>query len=132
LPQVPLGVKDVAVTGNVRAGRVLARPEAHAAVGDGVVGLKAATLQVQQVRAPGGLVAMILVGQKVTVGGTGVDAHQHRLAGLEDLVVNADTNGRQVLGLVDVAGRAAASWRIVWMEPSDGASSSSKSDCTTA
>ena len=47
---------------------------------------------------------MVLDAQEITIGGAGVEAHQDGPAGLEDLVVDADADGREVLGLVDEAG----------------------------
>ena len=51
-------------------------------------------MQLQQADAPGVAVAVLFLAQQVAVGGGDIDADQHRLAGLEDLVVGADADGR--------------------------------------
>src|SRR5262249_54694445 len=60
-------------------------------------GGKAAASQLQQAGAPGVAVAMVFLTQKVAIRGMDTGPDQHRLFGLEDLVMRADADGGQVL-----------------------------------
>ena len=66
-----------------------------ACVGDGGIGIEALIDQLQQAHAPGVGVAMVLQAKQVAIGRRGIDAHEHRLTGLEDLVVGADARRRR-------------------------------------
>ena len=103
-PQIPLGMEDVPMAGNRRPGGGLPGPQTLAAVGDRVVEGQSVVAQIQQMNAPGGLVAVVFGRQQVTVGALHVDAHQDRPMGLVDLVVGPDANGTQILVVADGAG----------------------------
>src|SRR5262249_61032523 len=75
-----------------------------AEVGDDGLRGEAALGQFQQPHPPGLGVAVLLLTQQVTEGRGGVDAHQDRPTGLEDLVVGTDADPRQVVGGGDRSG----------------------------
>ena len=60
--------------------------------------------QFQQPDAPGIGVAMLFQTQQETEGGFGIDPHQDGIAGLEDLIEQADEDAGEVVLLVDFAG----------------------------
>ena len=97
-------VEDIAATGDLGQRRGLAGAEAGAEVGDDGLGGEAALGQFQQPHPPGVGVAVLLLTQQVAEGGGGIDAHQDRVAGLEDLVMGPDADGGQVVRAVDLAG----------------------------
>ena len=83
----------------------MAGAEPAAGVGDGGLGGEAPVDQLQQAHAPGVGVAMVLQAQQVAVGRGGIDAHEDRVAGLEDLVMGPDADAGQVVRSVDRPGR---------------------------
>ena len=58
----------------------------RACIGDGPLGLEALIHQIEQADAPGVGIAMVLQTQQKAIGRVGVDTHEHRLLGLENLV----------------------------------------------
>ena len=85
-------VEDIAATGDLGHRQGLAGAEAGAEVGDDGVGGEAALGQFQQPHPPGVGIAVLLLAQQVAERGGGVDAHQDRVAGLEDLVMGPDAD----------------------------------------
>lgn len=77
-------------------------PQGEATIGDGSFGVEAALNQFQQADPPGVGVAMLFLTQEIAVGGIGSDADQDGISGLEDLVVQANADSRQI-GLSVVA-----------------------------
>ena len=94
--QIADDVEDIALAGDIRQGLGLAGAEAAAGVGDGGLGIEALIDQFEQADAPGVGVAMFLQAEQVAIGRGRVDTHEHRLAGLEDLVVGPDADASQV------------------------------------
>ena len=102
--QIALGVEDISVARDLATpGGGLPGTKGLAAVGDDAFRAEALVAQVQQMHAPGRLVAMVLGRQQVAVRREDIGADENRLAGLVDLIVGADGNGPQVLGVVDPA-----------------------------
>jgi hypothetical protein len=97
-------VEGVTAAGDLGQGQFVPGHEAAAAVADNRPGCQALLLQLQQAEAPGVGIAMRFRAQQVAVGGSDIDADQHRLARLEDLVVGTDSDPRQVLLPVAGAG----------------------------
>ncbi len=97
-------VKHIAVARRLIApGRPLSGAQALPGIGDRVVRLQPACTGVEQMHTPGIGVAMLFRNQKVAVSGRGINAGQNRCRALEDLVVQADANTRQILPVVDNA-----------------------------
>ena len=119
IPQVPLGVEHVPVTGNALPGRRLTGPQSRSAVGHGVVRTQGLGRQLQQANAPSGLVAMVLFAQQVAIGALDIRADKDGLPGLVYLVVRPDANPAEVLSLVDIRAWPAAVCRMLWMVPTD-------------
>ncbi len=88
-------MEDVAATRDRGQRRGLAGAEAGAEVGDDGLGGEAAVGQFQQPHPPGIGVAVLLLTQQVAEGAGGIDAHQDRAAGLEDLVMGPDADSSQ-------------------------------------
>jgi hypothetical protein len=97
-------VEHVTVTGLVAPGRLLSCAQTLARIGDRMVGIQSLLCSVEQMNAPGVGVAMFGRGKQIAVGRSGVDTGEHRLGALEDFVMQADTNLRQILAAVDCAG----------------------------
>ncbi len=97
-------MEDIAATGDLGQRQGLAGAEAGAEVGDDGVGGEAVLGQFQQPHRPGVGIAVLLLAQEVAERGGGVDTHQDRVAGLEDLVMGSDADGGQVVRVVDRAG----------------------------
>jgi site-specific DNA recombinase len=97
------GVEHVAVARRVAPGRLLPGAQAPPGIGDGVIGPQPPLGGVEQVHAPGVGVTMLLRRQEIAVRRLGVDAGQHGCCTLEDLVMQAHANARQVLLGVDRA-----------------------------
>ena len=55
-------------------------------------GVEALIDQLEQAHAPGFGVAMVLQTQQVAIGRRRIDAHEHRVTGLEDLIVGTDAH----------------------------------------
>ena len=102
--QLVQDVEDVAAPGDVGQGQRLPGLETAAGVTDDGLRREAVRLQLQQADAPGDGVALLLQAQQVAERGADIDADQHRLVRLEDLVVGADADGRQVVLLVEGLG----------------------------
>jgi hypothetical protein len=98
-----LDVEHVTMARRVAPGRLLPGAQAPPGIGDGVVGPQPPLGGVEQVHAPGVGVTMLLRHQEVAVGRPGIDAGQHGCCTLEDLVVQAHANARQVWLVVDHA-----------------------------
>ena len=79
----------------------LAGTEPAAGVGDGGLGIEALVDQLQEAHAPGYGVAMVLQAEQVAIGRGGIDADEHWVDGLKDLVVGPDANGGQVVTSAD-------------------------------
>ena len=86
--QVADDVEDIASTGDLGQGQALAGTEAAAGVGDGGLGIEALVDQLQEAHTPGIGVAMILQAEQIAIHRRGIDAHEHRVAGLKDFVVS--------------------------------------------
>src|SRR5262249_41677954 len=76
-----------------------------ARVGDHEVRVKTTLLQFQQAQAPGVRVSMLFETEQITIAGPGIDPDEHRLAGLENLVMGADPDAAKVLSFVYLASR---------------------------
>ena len=94
-------VEDVAVAGLVAPSGGLARAQSGARIGDGVVRIESLGRSVEQVQAPGIGVTVFDALQPIAVGRGRVDASEHGSSALEDLVVQADPHGRQILRPVE-------------------------------
>jgi len=70
-------------------------------VGDRVIGIKSLRFGIEQMYRPAISVPMLGIRQKIAIGGSRIDASQHRRGTLEDFVMQADTNCRQILGSID-------------------------------
>ena len=101
LLQVAEDVEDVAPAGDLGQGQGLAGTQPAAGVGDGGLGIEALVDQLQQAHAPGLGVAMVLQAQQVAIGRGRIDADEHRVAGLKDLIVGPDANAGQVVTSAD-------------------------------
>jgi hypothetical protein len=102
-PALALDVEHVAVARRVAPGRLLPGAQAPPGIGDGVIGPQPPLGGVEQVHAPGVGVTMLLRRQEIAVRRLGIDAGQHGCCTLEDLVVQAHANAREVLLSVDRA-----------------------------
>ena len=80
------------MAGDIRQGLSLTGAETATCVGDGCLGIEALIDQIEQADAPGVGVAMFLQTKQVAIGRGRVDTHEHRLAGLENLVVGSDAD----------------------------------------
>ncbi len=98
-------MEDIAATGDLGQRQILAGAQAGAEVGDGGLGGEAAFGQFQESHPPGVGVAVLFRAQQVAEGGSGVDAHEDRPSGLEDLVMGPDADAGQVVGAIDLLGR---------------------------
>ena len=86
------------------SGRAKAWPaQSRACVGDGGIGVEALIDQLQQAHAPGFGIAMVLQAKQVAIGRRGIDAHEHRLTGLKDLVMGADADADEIVATGDRA-----------------------------
>ena len=92
-----LDVKHIAMARRVVPGGPLPGAQALPGIGNRVVRLQSLLGGVEQMHAPGVGVAMLRRSQEIAVGRRGIDAGQHRRRTLEDLVVQAHANARQVL-----------------------------------
>ena len=81
----------IAVARLVAPGGDLARAQPGARVGPGVIAIEPLLGSVQQVHAPGVSVALLDALRQLAIGRSGIDAGQHRLLALEDLVVQTPT-----------------------------------------
>ena len=132
LLQVAEDVEDVAPAGDLRQGESLAGTEAAAGVGDGGLGIEALVDQLQQAHAPGYGVAMVLQAEQVAIGRGRIDADEHRVEGLKDLIVGPDANGGQVVTSADGPSRFdGAVHDIVHGPQGDMKSKRSRSNSTT-
>lgn len=100
-----LDVEDVAVAGLVAPGGLLSGAQPLARIGDRAVGIQTLQRSVEQMNSPGVGIAMFDCGKQIAVGQPGVDTGEHGLGTLEDFVVQADTNWRQIYAAIDRAGR---------------------------
>ncbi len=91
------------MAGRVTPGGPLSGTQALPGIGNGVVGPQCLRSSVEPVHAPSVCVATVFHGQKIAVGRCRIDAGQYRCRTLEDLIMQADPNARQVLALVDRA-----------------------------
>jgi hypothetical protein len=98
-----LDVEHVAMAGRLPPGRLLPGTQALPGISDRVVGPQPLRSGVEQVHAPAVGVAAVLGGEELAVGRVGIDAGQHGRGALEELVVQAHPNARQLLALVDRA-----------------------------
>ena len=80
--------------------------ESRAEIGDVGLGSEALVDQFQQPDAPGIGVAMLFRTQQEAEGGFGIDPHEDRIAGLEDLIEKTDENAGEVVLLVGCPGRS--------------------------
>ena|SRR5208283_4566270 len=67
-------------------------------VGDRVIGIKSLRISIEQMYRPRISVAMLGIRQKIAIGGSRIDASQHRHGTLEDFVMQADPNCGQIRG----------------------------------
>jgi len=98
-----LDVEHVAVARRVAPGGLLPGAQALPGIGDRIVRIEPLRGGIQQVHAPGVGVAVALRRQEIAIRRLGIDTGQHGRGALEDLVVQAHTNARQVLVVVDRA-----------------------------
>jgi hypothetical protein len=75
--------------------------EATAGVGDGGLRIEALVDQLQEAHTPGDGVAMVLQAEQVAIGRGRVDADEHRMVGLKELIVGPDANAGQVAPSAD-------------------------------
>jgi hypothetical protein len=87
----------------VAPGSPLSRTQTLLGIGDGILRTKPLPSGIQQMHAPGVSVAMRLRSQQIAIRRVGIDASQHGLSTMEDLIVQAHPNAGQVLLTVDDA-----------------------------
>ena len=92
------------MTGLVTPGGLLSGAQSLARVGDGVIGIQTLLESIEQMNSPGVGVAMFNCGKQIAVARPGVDTGEHGLRAMENFVVQADANWRQVDAAVDGAG----------------------------
>jgi hypothetical protein len=68
-----------------------------------MIGIKSLRIGIEQMYRPRIRVPMLGIRQKIAIGRSRIDASQHRHGTLEDFVMQADTNCRQILGSIDGA-----------------------------
>ncbi|OXJ06570.1 hypothetical protein [Burkholderia sp. AU6039] len=99
-----LDMEHIAVAGCLTPGSPLPGAQALARIGNRVLGCEPLLLGIEQAHAPRVTIAVVLGGQQVTVGRIRIDAGQHRAITVEDLVMQAHANAREVLLPVDRPG----------------------------
>ena len=77
-------------------GQGLAGTEAVAGVGNDRLGIETLVNQLQQPHAPCVSVAMVFQAEQVALDRGRIDADEHRVAGLKDLIMDPDANAGQV------------------------------------
>src|SRR5450631_2960065 len=87
----------------VAQSRFLTGPRSLPRVGDRLIGIKSLRIGVEQMYRPRIGAPMLGIRQKMAIGGSRIDASQHRHGTLEDFVVQANTNCGQILGTIDGA-----------------------------
>ena len=127
-------MEHIALAGDIRQGLSLTGAETAAGVGDGCLGIEALIHQLQQADAPGVGIAMLLQTQQIAIGRGGIDTHEHRLAGLENLVVGSDRGRRakSTLRLIARAGSTALATMLCTVPREMRQSKRSRSSSTTA
>src|ERR1019366_8555965 len=83
--------------------RFLTGPQSLPRVGYRVIGVKSLRIGVKQMHRPRIRVPVLGIRQKIAIGGSRIDASQHRHGTLKDFVMQSDTNCRQILGSIDGA-----------------------------
>jgi hypothetical protein len=102
LAQLEFGMEHIPIARDfVPPGGGLSGAKGLSAVGYDAFGMEALIAQVQQVNAPGRLVAMLLDGQQIAVRRADIGPDENRPTCLVDLIVRPDGNGREILGVVD-------------------------------
>jgi hypothetical protein len=96
-----LDVKHIAMAGRVVPGGLLPGAQALPRIGNRIVRLQPLPGGVKQMHAPGVGVAMVRCRQQIAVSRLGIDPGQHRHCALEELIVQAHTNGGEVRFMVD-------------------------------
>ena len=91
------------MAGLVAPGRLLSGAQSLARIGDRVDGIQTLPRSIEQMNSPSVGVAMFGGGKQIAVGRPGVNTGQHGLGTLENLVVQADSNWREVDAAVDGA-----------------------------
>ena len=126
-------MENIALAGDIREGLSLTGAETATRIGDGCLGIEALIDQIEQADAPGVGVAMFLQTQQVAIGRGRVDTHEHRLAGLEDLVVGSDADASQVARpLIARAGSTALRTMLCTVPREMRQSKRSRNNSTTA
>src|SRR5208282_5721451 len=95
-----LNVEDIAMAWGVGQSCYLTGPQSLPRVGDRVIGIKSLRIGIEQMYRPRISVPMLGIRQKIAIGGSRIDASQHRHGTLEDFVMQANTNCRQILGSI--------------------------------
>ena len=125
-------MENIASAGDIRQGLSLTGADATR-VGDGCLGIEALIDQLEQADAPGVGVAMFLQTQQVAIGRRGVDTHEHRLTGLEDLVVGSNADAaKSKRRLIARAGSTALVTMLCTVPREMRQSKRSRSSSTTA
>ena len=99
-PHVVQRMKNISAAGNSRESFFVPGAKPPAEIGDVSIGSVALVDQFEQPDAPGIGVAMLFRTQQEAEGGLGIDPHQDRIAGLEDLIEKTDENAGEVVLLV--------------------------------
>ena len=94
LLQIGEDVEHIALAGDMGKSLGYTGAKTRAGIGDGPLGLEALSHQIEQVDAPGVGIAMLLQTQQKAIGRVGVDTHEHRLLGLENLVEGSIVDAR--------------------------------------
>ena len=87
----------------VAQSRFLTGPQSSPRVGYRMIGIKSLRIGIEQMYRPRIRIPMLGIRQKIAIGRSRIDASQHRHGTLEDFVMQADTNCRQILGSIDGA-----------------------------
>ena len=98
-----LDVKHIAVARRIRPSLLLSCAQPTARVGNGELGIQPLRAGLQQMHAPSVGVTMLDRFKKIAVRRGRIDTGEHRLAALEDLVMQAHFNRRQIDDAVDDA-----------------------------
>uniref|UniRef100_UPI001589ED68 hypothetical protein n=1 Tax=Burkholderia ambifaria TaxID=152480 RepID=UPI001589ED68 len=96
-----LDVEHIAMAGRLAPSDPLSGAQPLGRIGNRVCGCETLLCGLEQVHAPGVAITMVLGDQQVTVGRICIDARQHRAITVEDLVMQAHADAREVLLSVD-------------------------------
>ena len=97
-------MKNITSAGDIRESLLVPGAEPRSEISDSGIGSEALVDQFQQSEAPGIGVAMLFRTHQEAEGGLGIDPYQDGITRLEDLIEEADADGREVILLVDSLG----------------------------